>query len=392
MWKNTLMRSIAWMLIAVGTVGCSTIRGWFDWSEDEDANEPAPLVTFTPEVKIDRLWSSGVGQGQGKIYNFLTPVIDGDRIYALGSDGVMAVLNRHNGRQIWKRNLKLPMSGGVGLGAGLLALGSSNGEVLLLDADNGAELWRVAVSGEVLSPPQTDGSVVVVQSYDGKLRGLSVADGSELWVYENPVPVLTIRGTGTPLIDGRLVMAGFANGKVVALNVKTGVLQWEARVAIAQGRSEIDRIIDVDGEMLLFNEVLYAVSYQGRLVAIEVGSGRKLWQQDASSAVGIDQGFGNVYVSEDSGSVVAFYRTGQGVRWEQPRLEKRRLSAPKVIKGFVAVGDFEGYVHLLSQTDGHFVGRKQVDGKGVRASMLAVDDVLYVFGNSGKLTALRVSG
>jgi outer membrane protein assembly factor BamB len=234
--------------------------------------------------------------------------------------------------------------------------------------------------------------MVVVQSYDGKLRGLDAADGSELWVHDSKLPILTVRGTSTPMIDGRTVFAGFASGKVAAFEIKTGSMRWETRVAIAQGRSEIDRIIDVDGDMLITNNVLYAVSYQGKLVAVDVPSGRKMWQQDASSSVGIDQGFGNIYVSEDTGSVVAFYRSGQGVRWEQPRLENRHLSAPKTVKGYVAVADFEGYVHFLSQVDGRFVGREKIDGKGVRATMLVEGDRLYVFGNSGKLVALRVSG
>ena len=391
MQRTDFLRKIGVLLVVMSLAGCGTIKGWFG-SDDDESSEPAPLVDFVAEMKIDALWSTGVGQGQGKTYNFLTPAIQGDRIYAAGSEGTLVALDRKTGRQMWKRDLDLPLSGGVGYGAQLLVLGSSDGDVLLLDADDGTELWRVTVSGEVLSPPQTNGSVVVVQSYDGKLHGLSAADGGELWVYEGQVPVLTIRGASTPIIDGRVVVAGFANGKVVALNLNTGAIAWDVRAAIAQGRSEIDRIIDVDGEMLLLNGILYAVSYQGRLVAIETTTGRKLWQQDASSSVGVDQGFGNIYVAEDNGSVVAFHRSGEGVRWEQPRLENRRLSAPKVIKGYVAVADFEGYVHFLSQVDGRFAGRKQVDGSGVRASMLAVEDILYVYGNGGKLSALRVGG
>ncbi len=383
-------RVVAVLALSVSVGACSTVKGWFD-SDDDDAKEPAPLVEFIEEVDVDRLWSASVGKGQGKIYNFLTPVIDGDRIYAAGSDGTVLALDRNNGKRIWKTELDTPLSGGVGYGANRVAVGSSNGEVMLLDASSGDTLWQVSLSGEVLSPPQTNGDVVIVQSYDGRLRGLDVSDGSELWEYDSDLPVLTVRGTSTPIISGRLAIAGFASGKVIAFDLKTGSIRWEARVAIAQGRSEIDRIIDVDGEMLIANEVLYAVSYQGRLIAVDIPGGRKIWQQDASSSVGIDQGFGNIYVSEDSGSVVAFYRSGQGVRWQQPRLENRRLSAPKAVKGFVAVGDFEGYLHFLSQVDGRFVGREKIDGKGVRASMLSVDDVLYVYGNSGKLVALRVA-
>jgi len=200
-----------------------------------------------------------------------------------------------------------------------------------------------------------------------------------------------LRGTSAPMIFEKFAIAAFGNGKVIAFDVQTGAVRWEARVAIAQGRSEIDRIVDIDGSMVLIGGNLYAVSYQGRVAAIEVSSGRKLWQEDVSSYVGVDQGFGNVYVSEEGGSVIAYYRNGRGVRWEQPALENRRLGAPRAIKGNVAVADFQGYVHFLSQVDGSFTGRTKVDGSGIRADMLAMDDVLYVFGNGGKLVALRIS-
>ncbi len=386
---NKLAQLFTAVLLSLMLGACSTVSGWFS-SDDDDTKEPAELVDFTPEIKINSVWSTGVGKGQGKGYNFLAPVMSGDRIFAAGVDGTVAAVDRNSGSKIWKVDLDMPLSGGVGYGANRLVLGSSNGDVILLDANDGSLLWRVPVSGEVLSPPQTNGNVVVVLSYDGKLRGLDAEDGSEIWVYDSDLPILTVRGTSTPLIDGRTVLAGFANGKVVAFDISNGTLRWESRVTIPQGRSEIDRIVDVDGELLLINNVVYAVSYQGHLSAMDMPSGRKIWQQEASSSVGIDQGFGNIYVSEDNGSVVAFYRNGQGIRWEQPRLENRRLSAPKTVKGFVAVGDFDGQIHFMSQVDGRFVGRKKVGGKGVRAPMLSDGDTLYVFSNSGTLTALRV--
>jgi outer membrane protein assembly factor BamB len=242
-----------------------------------------------------------------------------------------------------------------------------------------------------MAPPQTDGKVVVVQSYDGKLRGLDAADGSELWVYDSNLPVLTLRGTSTPIIYERKAIAAFGNGKVLALDLATGATRWEVRVAIAQGRSEIDRIVDIDGSMVLTGGSLYVVAYQGRVAAIDATSGRRLWQEDASSYVGVDQGFGNIYVADESGSVIAFQRSGQGVRWTQSVLAYRRLSSPKTVRGYVAVGDLDGYVHFLSQVDGQLVGRTRVGGDGIRADMLEDNNVLYVYENGGTLVALQVS-
>ena len=320
--------------------GCSTLKGWFTMDSDEAANQPAPLEDIVQEVDIKKIWSTSIGSGQGKGYNYISPMIEGQVLYVASNDGLVVALDKNSGKKIWKEDLDRPISGGIGVGSGTLVVGTSDGDVLLLSASDGRVQWTASVRGEVLSAPQTNGQVVLVQSYDGRLQGLSADDGSELWAYDSNVPILTLRGTSTPIIDGRLAIAAFANGKVMALDVKTGAIRWEARAIIAQGRSEIDRIVDIDGHMLLVGNVLYAVGYQGRLVALDAPTGRKMWQQDASSYVGLDQGFGNVYVADAAGSLVAFHRSGQGVRWEQPALEYRRLSSPKTVKGFKLAGHF----------------------------------------------------
>ena len=360
-------------------------------SKNEEDRKPAKLPKFKSEIHIKTLWSAGVGDGQGDGHHHLRPVIDGDVRYAAGSDGTVMALDRLRGKRLWKRDFDLPFSGGVGYGNGMLLLGTSDGLVLALDAGDGSQLWSTEILGEVMAPPQTDGEVVVVQDYTGKMRGLDAESGEPLWLHDSNQPVLTLRGTSTPVIFERLAIGGFGNGKVIALDISTGAVRWESRVAIAQGRSDIDRIVDLDGTMVLVGNILYAVSYQGRVAAIDIGTGRKQWQESASSYSGVEQGFGNIYVAEESGTVSAFYRNGEGVRWQQPDLAYRRLSAPKAIRGYLAVGDLEGFVHFMSQVDGRFVGRTKVDGKGIRADMLAVDNTLYVFGNSGRLEALRIT-
>jgi outer membrane protein assembly factor BamB len=383
-------RRLIILLLAMSLSGCSTVKSWFTFSEDE-ATEPAALLDIVPEVNIRKLWSTGVGDGQGDGFYHLRPAIDGDTIYAAGADGTVLALDRMKGKRRWKLDLELPLSGGVGVGNGMILLGSADGDILALNAGDGSELWRTQVHGEVLAPPQTNGNVVIVQSYDGRLQAINAEDGAALWVYDSNLPVLSLRGTSTPIIYERLVLAAFGNGKVQAFDLETGAVRWEARVAIAQGRSEIDRIVDIDGTMIRVGTTLYAVSYQGRVTGMDMSTGRKLWQEEVSSYSGVDQGFGNIYVAEESGSIIAYYRNGQGVRWEQSGLTNRRASTPKTLKGWVAVGDLEGYVHILSQVDGKFVGRAKVGSSGIRANMLAEDNVLYVFENGGTLAALQVS-
>lgn len=371
--------------------GCSTLKGWFSIDDDEDPRQPAELQKIEETVKAKRLWSTGVGKGQGDGLYRIEPVIGGQRIYAASSDGEVRALERSNGRRVWSRDLKMPISGGVGLYGDSLFLGSSDGFVLRLSAETGETLWKARVTGEVLAPPQGNGRVVVAQGYDGKLHGLDFGTGERLWTYDSNMPVLTIRGTSTPIFRDNLVLAGFANGRVLGFNAGTGAVEWEARVAIPQGRSEIERIVDVDGTMALVGNELFAASYQGNIVAIEASSGRKLWEWPVSSVSGVSQGFGNVYVADEDGTVFALHRNGQGQRWSQGALAWRGLGRPVTVSSYVAMPDFEGYVHILSQVDGSIVGRFRADRKGVNADMLNDGNVLYVFGNGGKLNAYELS-
>lgn len=379
---------VVFMVFSLGA--CSTVKGWFS-DDDDDANAPAELIKFEQTVKIKKLWSTGVGDGQGKGLYKLQPVMKESVIYAASAEGEVKAMDRARGKKLWSTDLETGLSGGVGYHDGSLLLGSSDGSVIRLDANSGAVIWSTKLTGEVLAPPQGDGRVVVAQSYDGKLQGLDFETGEKLWTYDSNVPVLTIRGTGTPILRNNVIYAGFANGRVLAFNSRNGTTLWEARVAISQGRSEIERIVDIDGTMALEGNELYAASYQGRVVAIDATNGRKMWQRNVSSFSGVSQGFGNVYVTDEDGTVTAYLRNGQGLRWQQDALAFRELSRPTPVSSYVAVADLEGYIHLMSQVDGEFAGRVKADGKGARADMLADGNVLYVFGNSGKLIAYEIT-
>ena len=385
-----MIRACVTAVLLTSLSACSTISGWFDYDDEDDPKQPAPLLEFEETVKIKKLWSHGVGDGQGAGFYSIQPVISGDAIYVASADGDLEAFDKISGKSLWDVELEVPISGGVGAYGDALLLGSSDGYVLKVDANTGELLWSSPLSGEVLSVPQSNGQMVLAHTLDGKLQGLDFATGDIVWTYDSNVPVLTLRGSCTPLINGDNAYVGFANGRVLAFDIATGGINWEVRVAIPQGRSEIERVVDIDGTMVLAGNELFAASYQGRLVAIDLSEGRKLWQHNVSSFSGVSQGFGNVYVADADGTVYAYQRSGQGERWPQPALAYRGLSRPTPVSSYVAVADAEGYVHLLSQVDGEFVGRVKADGDGVRADMLAEDNRLYVYGNSGDLIAYKV--
>ncbi len=352
---------------------------------------PAALEKLDAEVVLKTEWSARVGDGQGKLWTSLQPAIDSGHIYAADAAGVVTALDRYDGKKAWQRKFKkTTITGGVGVGSGMVLLGTMAGEVLALDAETGDELWRSQVGSEVLSAPGTNGEVVVVQTQDDRIIGLDAYSGNRIWIHESTPAVLTLRGTSAPLVTDYVVFAGLSTGKVIALELEHGLPLWEQRIAVPGGRTELDRMVDVDGSLVLRDNVLYASAYNGHVAGLDAETGRVLWQREASSHAGVAQGYGNAYVSLDSGVIEGIDGRSSAVLWSNDKLLNRQPTAPGVFSTYVAVGDLEGYLHLLSQVDGRFVGRTRIDSKGMRAAPLVDGGWLYVYGNGGKLVALTI--
>ncbi|CAD5375558.1 Outer membrane protein assembly factor BamB [Pseudomonas sp. OF001] len=373
-WTHAVM-----LATAVLAAGCS--------SNSTKELPPAELEKFAEEVRLDKQWSRSIGEGQGETWNQLELAAEGDSLFAADIEGLVVAMNRETGKVLWETELDKPVSGGVGAGYGLVLVGTLKGQVIALDSASGEVKWRAPVGSEVLAAPASNGNVVVVQTQDDRLVALDATSGERLWSYESTPAVLTLRGTGAPVVTNQLAVAGLSSGKVIALDVQRGIPVWEQRVAVPQGRSELERMVDIDGGLLLSGGTLYVVTYQGQLAALDLMSGRPLWQRQASSYVGVATGFGNIYVSQAGGTVEGIDERSTSALWSNDALARRQLTSPAVFSSNVAVGDLEGYLHLLSQVDGRFVGRVRVDSDGLRARPLVVGDWLYAYGNSGKLVA-----
>lgn len=376
-------RLFALLLAAFLVTACS--------SSEKKAQQPLPLEKITQEVKLHKEWSTSIGSGQGKLWNKLVPAIDGGHIYAADARGLIVALDRYEGKKQWQRKLKnVEISGAVGASDGLVVVGTLAGEVIALDANNGEELWRSQIGSEILAPPAVNDRVVVVQTQDDRLIALDAYTGAQHWAYESPPALLTLRGTSAPLLTDFVVFAGLSTGKIIALELEHGLPLWEQRVAIPSGRTELERMVDVDGTLLLQEGVLYVSAYNGRVAGLEAQSGSVLWQRDSSSTGAVAQGYGNAYVSQDGGVVEAIDERSSSVLWRNEQLLRRQPTGMGVMSSYVATADIEGYVHLLSQVDGRFVARTRVDSKGVRVRPLIEGGWMYVYGNSGKLVALTI--
>lgn len=387
-------RLLTLITLTLSLSSCAALSGLnfnpLTWFSDNEINPPTALVSFESEVDIRRQWSVSVGNGQGGNYTEITPAIDNGVIYAASENGNVVAIDVSSGDTIWRVRIDGTITGGVGAGDNLVMVATEDAEVVVLDQSSGDIKWRHAVSSEVLSAPQTNGDVVVAQTVDDKLVALEVENGEQRWIYETTQPALTLRGSSTPVITTDSVIAGFSNGTLVAVAADDGVYRWEERVAVPEGEYDIDRVIDVDGDLLLDGSRILAASYQGNLMAFEITSGRIVWGLEASSYHGMAQGFGNIYYCDDKSQINAIRDNSEDVVWENTDLINREITAPTSIGNYVAVADFEGYVHLLSQIDGQIVGRIQADSDGVRANLIADNGRLYVFGNSGRLTAYNL--
>ena len=392
--RQTIIVRVLTLLFVFSSLSACANFSWnpLNWfGGDEEVNPPVELETIQAEVSLQTEWSVSIGNGQGSNYTEITPVIDGDVIFAASEDGDIAAIGASSGDIHWLTRLRTVITGGVGAGSGLVMVGTQQAEIVVLDQITGDELWRTSVSSEVLSPPQTNGDVVVAQTVDGKLLALDIEDGNQRWIYETNLPALTLRGTSRPVITSTgAVIAGFSNGTLVAVSAADGIWRWEERVAVPEGQYDIDRVIDVDGDLLLDGNRILASSYQGNLMAFDVASGRIVWGMEASSYHGLDRGFGNIYYCSDRSHIVAVRDNSNDIVWENENLAYRAITAPTAINNYVAVGDFEGYLHLLSQIDGRIVGRTRIDNDGVRSNLLVKDGWLYAYGNSGRLTALSL--
>lgn len=383
------MRNILILLLVIAVSGCGWIRHPFGGGAPVEP--PAKLTDIRPTLRIQPLWSTRVGSGFGKRYVRVSPGVSDGRVYAADGKGRVAALDAGNGKTIWETDADVPLSAGVGVGDGLVLVGSSNGEVVALDVDDGAIRWRVRLSSEVLSAPQASGGVVVARAVDGRLFGLDASNGARLWVYQGSVPVLTLRGTSTPALVRGAVISGFDSGKVAELGLTDGRVLWEQTVAVPHGRSELDRMVDVDADPRVYAGVVYVVAFQGRIAALDVDSGNMLWTRDISSYAGIGVGSGAVYVSDAHSDVWALDRSTGTSIWKQDALHNRQVTAPGVLDESVVVGDFEGYLHWLARDDGQILARYRADSAGILAAPVVTDNTVYVLGKGGHLTALRVS-
>ncbi len=395
------MRPTLLLLIFIGLLtGCAAIdtlsesvdgiTDYFRGGED-NTDPPSALIEYSSEVQIEVIWKESIGVGADEQSLKLIPAIGSGKILAADREGVVQARSLTTGKLIWETETEVNFSGGPGLGVGSVILGSSNAEVVALNIETGAVLWKTAVSSEVLSVPVVANDIVVVRTTDGSVIALDEKTGGKRWSYERNVPALSIRGTGSPLIVEGNVIGGYDNGKIMALRLADGKFVWETTIAIPKGRSEIERLVDLDVDPIVVNGVIYVVSYQGGIAAISELDGEVMWRNESiSSHSGLSNDARYLYLADSESHVWQLDQRSGASLWKQKDLHQRRLTAPAAYENYVVTGDFEGYVHWLSSTDGRQLGRVQVTDGAIDAKPIVVDNTVYVYAKDGTLAALKV--
>ena len=379
---HTRLLSLAGMLTLAVLAGCST---------SDTFEQPAPVPEISSSVGLEPVWSMGVGDGHDDNFLYLAPLNTGDRLYAASADGEVYAVGSENGEVFWFRDLDEEISAGVGGDQGNLYLVTRDAELMALSREDGSELWRQPLPNEVLASPQSNGRLVVTQTIDGKVLAFDTASGEQAWQYDSDVPVLSIRAAASPLVGADLVLASLANGKLMAISTETGQPVWQYEVGQPQGRTELERLVDVAGEPLILESAAMIVGYQGKLALVDLQTGQEIWSRPASSLQSPMIGNGNIFVAGANGDITAYRGSDRRELWVQDRLSWRQPTQPVVYEDYLLIGDFEGYIHMLSLEDGSLVGQLEFDDEGLRVPFQRLQNGnLLVYGNSGKLSVLKL--
>lgn len=360
-------------------------------SGNKKVREPAELKAIeAPEVQTKRVWSRSVGVGADDQYADLRVVPAPDAVFTADVKGRVYALDPADGKSIWTAKTETRLISGPSISGAAVFVGTLDAEVLALARSDGAELWRKQLSAEVLSAPVSDGNVVVARTIDGRVYGLSAVSGEQLWVLDRSVPSLTLRGLSPPVLFAGAAMLGMDNGRVLAVRVETGQPIWEQVVAVPTGRSELERITDVDGELLVSPEGVFAVSFGGELVAVRTENGEVQWRRSIKSYSGITQANGLAVVSDEAGVVWALDAATGAAAWKQEDLQYRQLSQPVLMGEHLVVADLDGYLHWLSPRDGRIVGRARLDNDRLVGTPVVYDGRLFGLSEDGKLRVLEI--
>ncbi|TWX56969.1 outer membrane protein assembly factor BamB [Colwellia hornerae] len=389
---------LAIALLSLGLGACSST------DEEDEATKVAELTEIKQAFEADVLWESTVGNGVSDYFSRIKPNVAYGKIYSASRDGDVVALELENGEEIWSTDLSdikgersffdrrqsALLNGGPISGIQKIFIGSENGEVFALDADTGKLDWQGKVKGEVIAAPAIDAGILVVNTASGVIKAFNASNGQDEWQVEQEVPALTLRGVSSPAISSGGVMVGSANGTMSVYILESGQQGWTAEVGEAGGSTQLERVIDVDSAPLIYGDKVYSISVKGNLTAIDLRSGRMIWERQYSSYHDMAISGNTLFLTDIKGHVYAVDRLNGFEKWSQLALTNRGVTGPAVIGDYIVVGDFEGYLHFIDQTTGDILARHEVDSSGLNIAPTVHEDIIYAQSRNGDLQAIKI--
>lgn len=355
----------------------------------DNAEPPAKLVEFTRtamltvEKEIDY-------QGTASLFSRIEPFEVGDKVVFADSQGLVSVFNKEGFNASWQKSFQGIQPAAIGGNNSVYLIGTRGGEVLALDASSGELKWKVRVSSEVLARPAISKDVAVVKTVDGQLTALDLKTGQEKWIFKKEIPLLSVRGNSTPLIIDEKIITGLDSGKLVIVDLLTGALFWEKTITIPHGRSEIQRLVDLDANIVINNNVIYIAGYQGRVVALDLKTGDFLWIRKMSVVSDMAFEDNRLYLTDVRSHIWALDTTTGATVWKQEVFTARKLTSPVIMNDFLLLADFEGYLHVIAKSDGHQVARTQIDPVGIDISPIVVNSDVYLLSRDSKIYLVKL--
>ncbi|MFA6015099.1 MAG: outer membrane protein assembly factor BamB [Gallionellaceae bacterium] len=373
-----LIQGISAILLATLAAGCAT---------DKEQVNPAKLVKFNETAKLEVSWKQNVGK-MG--INVLTPAVTAESVLAANSQGMIYSFEKNTGKQLWRVNSGFAISGAVGAGENIALVGGVKGEIAAYEVSSGKFLWKSKVSSEVQSAPKISEGIVVVRTGDGRIAGLNSQTGERLWLYERSTPALVARSNAGVTIRRGIVYAGFAAGKLAAISLHNGVIIWESSVSQPRGSTELERISDIISLPELNDSQVCGVAFQGRIACFDADQGGSLWTRDIASDKGLTMSRKYLFLTESSGEVLGLDKLSGSSYWKNDQLHLRQTTAPLAQDRYLAVADYEGYVHTLNRDDGSFIARMRTDGSAINSAPVELNEGFVVQTVNGGIFAMTL--
>ena len=363
------MRLIILLILGSALYGCG--------GSVDNAAPPAELVSFTETTKLKVLHEVEYGDSVSQ-YIRINPLELEKEIVFSDSKGQVTVFDKNDFKIRWQKTYNVNYTSAIGGNKNLYLLGTRSGEVIAINPVNGDVSWRVSVSSEVLTRPVLSANTVIIKTIDGQLTALNAQTGKQKWIYQREVPALSVRGNSAPYLLQDKVITGLDNGKLVVINIDTGILFWEKTITVPRGRSEVERLVDLDADLIINESIIYIAGFQGRVVALDLKSGTFLWAKKMSVTKNMTLESNRLYITDDNSHVWSLDATTGATIWKQTDFSSRMLTSPIVMGDKLLLADYQGYLHVIAKADGHQLGRVQVDDKGFDVNPVVIADKIYL--------------